>query len=410
VLPPAADHRAGGNGAPEPDLAGLAARLAAMSERDGVRELLGMVQTQAAAVLGHSGGAAVDGERSFLGSGLDSLTAVELRNRLSSVTGLRLPAGVIFEQDTPTRLARYLWAGLAAGNPPSTGTPPSPGNSSIVRNEGTLTTLLHRARSAGRTGEFMRLLMEAAGFREVIGAAEVPDGGLPASVAPRSAVLAEGGTRVPLVCLPSVLATSGPQQYARLAASFRGRRDLTVFTPPGFSEPERLPGDLETAVAIMAAAVTGFAGGEPCVLAGYSSGGLLAHAVAHRLEKTGVPPRAVVLLDTYLLDSGLTVITPGLIDGMMRRADEYLPFDDTRLTAMGGYLSMLEGWLPQEISAPALLIRAAYPLRDSSPGDATIGGSLLTVPGDHFTVLEENASSTAAAVENWLTATLDERG
>jgi 8,8a-deoxyoleandolide synthase len=223
-------------------------------------------------------------------------------------------------------------------------------------------------------------------------------------------VLAEGGTRVPLICLPSVLATSGAQQYARLAASFRGRRNLTVCTPPGFREPERLPGDLETAVTIMAAVVAGHAGGEPCVLAGYSSGGLLAYAVAHRLAKTGVFPRAVVLLDTYPLAWGLTGITPGLIDAMMRRADEYLPFDDTRLTAMGGYLSMLEGWLPREISAPALLVRAAHPLSDSPQGDVTIGDSLITVPGDHFTVLEENASSTAAAVDDWLTATLDEKG
>jgi len=402
--PPTADHRAGDNSAGEPDPAGLAARLAAMSERDAVRELLGVVQTQAAAVLGHPSAAAVDAGRSFLESGFDSLTAVELRNHLSAVTGLRLPAAVVFQQDTPARLARYLRAGLAAGNPPS------PGNSAILRNGGTLTALLQRARSTGRTGEFMRLLTEAAGFREVIEAAEVPDGALPASVAPGPAVLAEGGTRVPLICLPSVLATSGAQQYARLAASFRGRRNLTAFTPPGFREPERLPADLEAAVTIMAAAVAGYAGGEPCVLAGYSSGGLLAHAVAHRLEKMGVFSRAVILLDTYPLESGLTGIVPGLIDGMMRRADEYLPLDDTRLTAMGGYLRMLEGWLPQEISAPTLLARAAYPLGDSSLGDVTIGDSLITVPGDHFTVIEENASSTAAAVEDWLTATLDEKG
>ncbi|WP_335984356.1 SDR family NAD(P)-dependent oxidoreductase [Streptomyces sp. CA2R106] len=87
---------------------GLAARLAALSPAEREQELLEVIRAAAAVVLGHIRPGDIDSQRPFREMGIDSLTALELRNRLASETGLTLPATLVFDYRAPDELARFL--------------------------------------------------------------------------------------------------------------------------------------------------------------------------------------------------------------------------------------------------------------------------------------------------------------
>ncbi|MEV4531996.1 SDR family NAD(P)-dependent oxidoreductase [Streptosporangium sp. NPDC049304] len=107
----AALSETGGGGAG----AALSRRLTDLPHPKRIRMLIDLVRTQAAAVLGHPDSTAVEVRREFRELGFDSLTAIELRNRLNTATGLRLPSTLVFDYPTPTVLAEHLLAEIAPG-------------------------------------------------------------------------------------------------------------------------------------------------------------------------------------------------------------------------------------------------------------------------------------------------------
>ncbi|MEV7563561.1 phosphopantetheine-binding protein, partial [Streptomyces sp. NPDC089795] len=92
---------------------GLVRQLEAMPEEDRFDAVLAVVLGEVAAGLGHASAESVGADRSFQELGFDSLIAVELRNRLSEIAGVKLPSTLVFDYPTPRELAGYLTRTLA---------------------------------------------------------------------------------------------------------------------------------------------------------------------------------------------------------------------------------------------------------------------------------------------------------
>ncbi|MCX5387493.1 type I polyketide synthase [Streptomyces sp. NBC_00083] len=104
---------AGGEGA-----SGLSRRLAALDASGREEALADVVLAQVADVLGHDGHATIPADRSFQELGFDSLTAVELRNKLNAATGLRLPTTLVFDYPSPVALAAFLAGQITVARTP----------------------------------------------------------------------------------------------------------------------------------------------------------------------------------------------------------------------------------------------------------------------------------------------------
>ncbi|MFJ5265007.1 type I polyketide synthase [Streptomyces sp. NPDC088387] len=139
------------------DEATLSRRLAAASPQERGQALLDLVRTHAATVLRLASAQEVDDDRPFREVGFDSLTAVELRNRLNTVTGLRLPSTVIFRHPTPAQLAERLHTELF---PQTDGAAATAALADLDRLSGSLTGMAGAERTA--VAERLRQLLREA--------------------------------------------------------------------------------------------------------------------------------------------------------------------------------------------------------------------------------------------------------
>nr|MDQ3579176.1 alpha/beta fold hydrolase [Actinomycetota bacterium] len=214
---------------------------------------------------------------------------------------------------------------------------------------------------------------------------------------------AEAGPR--LVCVPSFAGMSGPHQYARWSNAFHGTHDIAVLHQPGFTAGEPLPDSARAVTGLLAESVRDLSR-EPVVLVGYSGGGLVAHAVAAELARTGTPAAGLVLIDSYppAGQDALAGFQTRLYQGLLDRLDSIAAaWGDDWPTAMARYSGF--DWTPATLELPTLLVRASTPLtpvNGSWQPEWPTPVDQIDVPGTHFTLMEDDAPTTAAAIHAWL--------
>jgi thioesterase domain-containing protein len=368
-------------------------RLAGRTPEERKAVLVELVRGEVAAVLGYLEAAELPAGKGFADLGLDSLMSVQLRNRLTAGSGLRLPATVAFEHPTPEELAQHLLDNLdtmPAGRP-------------AEESEYTLSALYRKLCAVGEPAAGMRMLVGASFAATTFDTAEH-------ALAPTQLSTGAGGPV--LACFMSLTPAIGTGEYSGFARAFADERDVVVFAHPGLGEGDAVPVDRETLVRMHADALVSRAGDRPVVIVGHSTGGTLGHAVAARLEESGTPPAGVVLLDTYHVDRELRdenwflSLAARTVRTLEERFDS--PVDEATLTAMGAYMRLFSDWAPAPLRVPTLQVRAAEPTDEMTAAGTDWRASwpvpheYVTVPGDHFTMMEEHAETTAAAVRTWL--------
>ncbi|MGI5336447.1 type I polyketide synthase [Streptomyces sp. CA-181903] len=366
-------------------------RLLPLSGGERERVVTELAAAHIAAVLGHPTTEAVEASVGLPELGFDSLAAAELRAALQTATGLTLSTSLVFDHPTLKALAAHLLAALEeepTGDEEGTG-------------DGTLAALALRAGELGEFAAFQELLRTASRYRPVFGAGERP------AAHPEPVRLSRGPAGTRLLCFPSFAGRSGAHQYARLAAAAHDTAELWALPAPGFTPGEDLPDTLEALARHHAEDVRRCAPDGPFALLGHSAGGWIAHAVAARLEALGTPAHALVLLDSYLPGSPALSAIQEEIGRRLRDGGGSLGpgddrWDDTCLTAMGGYDRLFTDWRPEPLTTPVVHLRAAEPLAafpDAGWQAAwPAADSAGEVPGDHFGLAGEHAAGTLRTV------------
>ncbi|WP_433859775.1 type I polyketide synthase [Streptomyces kronopolitis] len=386
------------------DRGDLRGRLAGLSPAERGPVLDDMVRATLTEVLGHTDPSAIALDQPLVELGFDSLSAVQVRNKLGLATGLSLPAMLVFDHPTVTAVRDFLAAELdGAGR--TAGTTGGEHEDLAFGADESFAAIYRKVALRGRMEEVEDLLGSASGLRARFSdAAEAPGG-------TRFVRLATGGQGPAVISFPPFAPVEQTLQFVRLASFFRDRRDLSMVTVPGFLKGEPLAESVEVLIDVLAESARQCAAGSPFALLGYSSSGWLAHCVAARMEALGTPAQGLVLLDTYLPDGMSVALRQAMTYEVNERRSRFTKLNFTSITALGTYRRMFRGWSPQPLSTPTLFVRP----EECIPGDPglppltaqwrthwPLPHTDATVPGDHCTIVAENADATAALVHDWL--------
>jgi acyl transferase domain-containing protein/D-arabinose 1-dehydrogenase-like Zn-dependent alcohol dehydrogenase/NADP-dependent 3-hydroxy acid dehydrogenase YdfG/acyl carrier protein len=389
----------------------MGGRLAGLNDAEQLAVVQDLILQHAAEVLGH---AQIDElETTFENSGVDSLSAMEIRNLLNAATGLKLPPTAVFIYKTPDALARHMVDEINAqrvnGHHIQHGALRAVDERSrpTVAEKDFVAELFKESVDAGRINEGLSLLRAAAQLRASFETADdVHDWPAPMTFA--------HGPKLPhLVFICTSVFGSGVHNYARIASEFKNIRPVSAVPLSGFADCEPLPSSPEVALESLALVVTKLVGDEPFVLAGQSSGGKFAYALANYFEKRRQPNlEGVALLDTFQdFNNGLW-FTKEFFYAMYERNYGLGVYNATRLTAMVSWTEVCAELYDGPLETDVLFVQCTRPYFKKRAESGALeyvvtqpwsaSQTVRVLPEDHVSILVEGAGLAAKTLEEWI--------
>ncbi|NVB39809.1 acyltransferase domain-containing protein [Pseudenhygromyxa sp. WMMC2535] len=353
------------------------ARLGSMTEQERVPVLVSLLQHEVAAVMSLARPEDAAPDRPFRELGLDSLMAVELRNRLQASLALHINTADFFTHPTPLALAQHYAAQVRTTTASADA---SDDDGSILGNIREWRSysptaagpaigfmqMFHDALRSRQSEEFWNLLSTLAKIRKQSQALREHDH--------QPLFLSRDERELAIYCTPSLAVPSTPLQYTRLADAVGDRVELWAAANTGYAPDERLPSAREDLVRPHVEHVQRAFADKDLVLLGYSSGGWLAFEIAAQLAAEGTPAKALILLDAPHPDEMPLYAVPAF---MLWTVRYYMQYDSSKaalenflqeVTAMHNNVSMYASLALGKLELPTLFVHAVdgYDYEDGS--------------------------------------------
>lgn len=408
----------------------LRQRFASLSESARQERVLEIVRGEVAIVLGMKG--QIDDSQSAHDLGLDSLMAVEVRNRLQRLTGLTLSSTLLFEHPVLSDLANHILDRLALPPASPKRTEPVDSVSSMLKVcNGAAAEMLGRGSGKGSSMSGITRLLRDAVASGANDLAEKLIGALTAlrenetdfapDESPTPFLLAPGprGVKVQLYCIPSIAAPSTPLQFAKLAPGLGRGAVVWSISNPGYGVRQRIVGDRAKFIDFHMEAIRGCREDLPLGVLGYSAGGWVAVDLVQRLEEEGHQVAGLILLDSPVspimspLPASELRVARALLDALLAGDSIYTEEEVVfQLVSMFRAFEMYNHWVPGTLSTPTLYVRAEGGYSSVAVSTDTVAHSDLWAPhlramtirsvaADHFGLVVDESGSVAEAVLSW---------
>ncbi|QUR68818.1 SDR family NAD(P)-dependent oxidoreductase [Mycobacterium spongiae] len=405
----------------------LKARLAGLGFAEQCAEVAEVVAGHAAAVLGRGSAAEIDRGQPFKDSGFNSLTGIELRNRIKADTGINLSSTVVLDHPTPQELAVHMLSQMNIE--------PGTIDAAAVDSEeevDELTKLFLRAKDSGNLQGGWNIVAAVTELRKRVTAVERPEWRGP------DYLRISDKSDIALVFLPSLTPLSGIHEYRGIVDAVGDRHSVYISQLPGYGPEDGIPADIEVASEMLADAMASrlrnLGDIKRIVPIGFSSGGIMAYLSAIRLKKMGLPVCGLALLDPYTPsqlgiritrnEAGSTLeqmleerktIREGVLEHLVEVAETLGILNESQLTASFNYLSMLSRWEPEEsVDLPMMTLvardRVNPAFNEIYDDSVDLWGSVadphrhfvIEMDCGHFDVVDSLARETAGELESWL--------